>query len=108
MCLCDYVPRLTCGHTQVELVPGGKERPLTYEDRKEYVALAQQARLHESDAQMKALIKGVSTLVPTPLLNLFSWQDLEMRICGRTEINLDVLRRFVSSVRVCLRACCMA
>jgi hypothetical protein len=79
--------------TIVELIPGGKEKPLTYEDRKEYVALAQHARLHESDAQMKALVKGIGTLVPTPLLNLFTWQDLEMRICGRTEINLDVLRR---------------
>jgi hypothetical protein len=84
---------------QVELIPGGKEKPLTYEDRKEYVALAQHARLHESDAQMKALVKGIGTLVPTPLLNLFTWQDLEMRICGRTEINLDVLRRLAFAPR---------
>lgn len=79
---------------QVELVPDGKAKPLSYEDREEYIALTKYVRLHESDAQMEALLKGISNLVPAPVLNLFTWKDLEMRICGRTEIDLDVLRRF--------------
>jgi hypothetical protein len=32
-------------------------------------------------------------MVPVALLSLFTWQDLEMRVCGRTEINLTVLKR---------------
>ncbi len=77
----------------VELVPEGKERSVTYDDRKEYVSLARLARLSENMLQMKAIMRGMATLVPLPVLSLFTWQDLEMRVCGKTEINLEVLKR---------------
>lgn len=79
--------------TLVELVPEGKERSVTYDDRKEYVSLARLARLSENMLQMKAIMRGMATLVPLPVLSLFTWQDLEMRVCGKTEINLEVLKR---------------
>jgi E3 ubiquitin-protein ligase HECTD3 len=44
--------------TSVELLPGGKERSVTYEERELYASLVQQARLNESSAQMKAMWKG--------------------------------------------------
>jgi len=88
----DFTAILSNGES-VELVPGGKERKVSYEDREEYVELYKNKRLHESDTQMKAIWKGIRALVPCPLLSLFTPQDLELRVCGRTEINLEVLKR---------------
>jgi hypothetical protein len=79
--------------TVVELVPGGKEKTVSYDERTQYVALVQQCRLNESASQMKAIQRGIGSIVPLSLLSLFTWQDLEMRVCGRTEINLEVLKR---------------
>ena len=108
----NFTARLSDG-TSVDLMPGGKEKSVTFEEREAFASLVLECRLKESTAQMKAIWKGthfsffilsqtqiiylpkqgMSAMVPVSLLSLFTWQDLEMRVCGRTEINLTVLKR---------------
>jgi len=50
-------------------------------------------RLHESDRQIKAMRKGLTSVVPARLLELMTWQDLEWRVCGRPHVDVGLLRR---------------
>lgn len=53
----------------------------------------ERVRLHESDKQIQAMRKGLSTVVPESLLQLMTWQDLEWRVCGRPYVDVGLLRR---------------
>jgi len=55
-----FVTQLSDG-TEVELVPGGRERLVDYESRNEFVRLSVQARLKESDKQIAAIAKGLAS-----------------------------------------------
>jgi len=77
----------------VELKENGANIRVTYADRHEYVALALAARLSEHKQQIEAIRRGIGQLVPLQLLNLLAWNDLEVLICGRTYIDIELLRR---------------
>ena len=56
----------------VPVVPGGSTRPLTYDNRMEYVEAVLRCRLGELDRQMDAIRAGVACIVPARLLCLFT------------------------------------
>ena len=37
--------------------------------------------------------KGLATIVPLDLLSLFPWQSVEMMVCGKAEIDVDLLKQ---------------
>lgn len=39
-------------------------------------------RLNEAVEQYSAIRKGMSTVVPLNLLNMFSWKQVESMVCG--------------------------
>jgi len=75
------------------LKPNGDQIEVTFENRHEYIKLAEQTRLNESQLQIEALRKGLGDVVPLPLLDILSWEDLEWRVCGKPEIDFQLLRR---------------
>lgn len=77
---------------EVELIPGGKDMKVTWQNRKEFVRLLESFRLHEFDVQVEAIKIGLATIVPIHLLSLFTWQELEMSVCGKREIDLRLLK----------------
>jgi len=77
---------------EVEIKENGKNIPVTFHNRKEYVQLVEQYRLNEFNSQLQAIRRGLATIVPVPLLPLFTWQELEMMVCGKREIDLDYLK----------------
>jgi len=78
---------------EAEIKPNGKNLNVKFENRDEFVDLSIKTRLHEADQQIAAIRKGVNSLVPSNLLSLFSWYDLETLTCGTPEVNLDILRK---------------
>jgi hypothetical protein len=52
-----------------------------------------ETRLHESDQQVRAIRKGLHSVVPPNMLSLFSWYDLELMVCGNPHVDLKVLRK---------------
>ena len=68
--------------TEQELLPEGAERPVSFEDRQQYVALCTQARLSEWDEQMAAIREGLCEVLPPMMLACMSWQQLEKRVCS--------------------------
>lgn len=67
-------------------------KKITPENRREYVRLALNYRLHEFDAQVNAVREGLSKVVPVPLLTLFSGSELETMVCGSPDIPLSLLK----------------
>jgi E3 ubiquitin-protein ligase HERC1 len=86
-----FVTRLSDG-TEVELRPGGAKQRVTRDNAAEYVALAQQVRLHECSAQVAAIQAGLSQLVSVELLSLFTWREVEELICGVPDVSVESLK----------------
>jgi hypothetical protein len=77
----------------VPLKPNGENIDVTWANRDEYIALVEKERLNESRIQSNAIRKGIADVIPIHLLNLCTWQDLEMRVCGKPFIDIDLLKR---------------
>lgn len=77
---------------EVELIPGGTSRQLTYGNRLEYVHSVEQYRLREFDRQAEAIRGGLATTVPVKLLALFTWDEVEMMVCGKKQVDITLLK----------------
>lgn len=40
---------------------------------------------------MEAIRRGMASVIPCQLLPLFSWDELEVLVCGRKEVDIDLL-----------------
>ena len=88
-----WVTTLATGR-QVEVVPGGAARPLTWATRREYAAAALSVHMDQMRAQIGALRAGLATIVPVNVLSLFSGRQLEELVCGLTgRVDVDLLAR---------------
>jgi len=76
-----------------DLILGGENIKVTFENRLEYVQLVEKARLNESAVQMETIRRGVSDIIPISLLNLCTHQDIEWKICGKPFIDINLLKR---------------
>eukprot|EP01059_Diplonema_ambulator_P034918 TRINITY_DN8065_c0_g2_i1.p1 TRINITY_DN8065_c0_g2~~TRINITY_DN8065_c0_g2_i1.p1 ORF type:complete len:2193 (+),score=455.62 TRINITY_DN8065_c0_g2_i1:973-7551(+) len=76
-----------------DLVPHGRQVPVTLENRHTYCTLAAEAKLRESDLQVEEVRKGILEVVPNIVLALLSAQEIETRICGKPEIDISDLAK---------------
>lgn len=79
--------------TTVELRPGGTNSIVSFNQRLEWIELALRARLEEGSLQLKHVMRGLHSVVPAALFDLFTESDLEWRVCGSSHINVDLLQR---------------
>lgn len=77
---------------EVELIPGGKEIAVDFDNRLARCDMIEHYRLHEFDVQAAAVLRGLGSVVPPHLLVLKSWDQLEVMVCGRATIDLTLLR----------------
>jgi hypothetical protein len=78
---------------EVPLVPQGEKMAVTLENRELYVQLVEKTRLTESSQQLAALKDGLASVLPMELAPLFTPRELEVLICGRREVDVDLLRQ---------------
>ncbi|KAL4132957.1 hypothetical protein PRIC2_003286 [Phytophthora ramorum] len=78
---------------EVLLVPQGEKMPVTLANRELYVQLVEKTRLTESSQQLAALKDGLASVLPMELAPLFTPRELEVLICGRREVDVDLLRQ---------------
>lgn len=76
----------------IDLKDGGRDIAVTSENTAEYLALLENYRMHEFDVQVEAIRRGLATIVPVQLLPLFSWEDLELMVCGKKSIDIEYLK----------------
>lgn len=97
---------------EVELVPGGRDIRVTLANRLRFVDAALHWRLHEFDAQvgaqgpgrgrcgqghslflppaaqLAAMRRGLATMVPVRALSLFTWQEVEVLVAGKPDVDM--------------------
>lgn len=76
-------------HKVIDLIPNGRNIPVTEENKHEYVRLVVEYRLHTSVVeQMNNFITGFHEIVPKDLVTIFDEQELELLISGLPEIDV--------------------
>jgi other hect domain ubiquitin protein ligase E3 len=88
----NFCTRLS-DETIVDLKQNGRFIPVTYENKDEYISAVLACRFSESEKQSQAIREGLSKLVPNALLNLVTWRQLEDWVCGKPEVDIDLLKR---------------
>lgn len=64
-----------------------------FADREEYVSKAIQVRLNEGISQCEALRRGIAKIIPESLTNTVPHSELQVLVCGRTYIDVDLLTK---------------
>ena len=77
------------------IVPGGEDIKLTFSNRKVFSSYALKFRMEESEEQIAAILEGISYIVPVPLFRFMTGDALENWICGKPEIDLNLLQKIV-------------
>ncbi|KAF1779462.1 protein of unknown function DUF4414 [Phytophthora cactorum] len=77
----------------VDLIPNGRNVPVTDENKMEYVKLVTHHRMATGiRQQIDAFLKGFHQLVPPELIAIFNENELELLISGMPEIDIDDLK----------------
>ncbi|KAF9460708.1 hypothetical protein BDZ94DRAFT_1323842 [Collybia nuda] len=77
----------------VPLKEGGETLPVTQENKREFVQLSAQYRLHSSiKNQIESLSNGFYEIIPKDLITIFNEQELELLISGTPDIDVDEWR----------------
>lgn len=79
--------------TRMPLVSGGEEFPVTLDNWREYVQLAERVRLREGFVMYKVLRDGLSSVLPVELLPLFTPQEIEQLVSGTSTVDVALLRQ---------------
>lgn len=74
------------------LVANGKMKPVTAENVETWAQMTLEFKLHEFDEQIEAIQRGLAAIVPQKLLLLFTWQELEMMVCGHCQTDIGLLK----------------
>ncbi|KAJ1919240.1 E3 ubiquitin-protein ligase tom1 [Mycoemilia scoparia] len=74
----------------IDLIPNGRNIPVTEENKKDYVRLVTEQRLTASIRdQIDAFLQGFHDLVPKELIKIFNEKELELLISGLPDIDVD-------------------
>jgi hypothetical protein len=76
----------------VELIPGGLKQRVTFHNRFEYAAKVRKFKLGEVATQINAIKRGFACIVPLRIMQLFTWQQVEVLVAGEPDIDVDYLR----------------
>jgi hypothetical protein len=79
--------------SEMELFPGGSGEFVVYETRCQFCDLLQDYRLHEFDAQISSIARGLYALMPRDSLLLLTWHELEVLVCGSPSFDMDFWRK---------------
>lgn len=83
---------LSNGET-ISLVPDGADKLVTYDNRLEYCEMVKEQRLNENKLQVAAIRDGLVSVIPSEVLHLLTWQELEMKVCGNPEISVEAMKK---------------
>ncbi len=79
--------------SQVDLKPKGNQTKVKYEELTDYISETIMARLRESQPQYNSIKRGISKVIPQSLFNIVTAKELEIWVCGKPHVDIDLLRR---------------
>ena len=77
---------------EVELCENGNNKFLSLENKKLYIELVEKERLNEGKMQIQSIKNGLEQVIPIGLLKLLSWNELEMLVCGKPILDIELLK----------------
>lgn len=84
---------------EVDLVPNGRNVPVTEENKVEYLNKLAYYRLCDSvKEEIQLFAKGLGEIIPMDSLTLLDEQELELYLCGQSDYNVDDMKRNSSLV----------
>ena len=86
-----FVTTLSDGQL-VDLLEGGHNKEVTFENREEYAGLVIDKRLHEAELYLESMRLGMTDVIPEAVLSLYSWRVLERKVCGASGISVAELK----------------
>ncbi|KAI1139536.1 hypothetical protein F5Y05DRAFT_411725 [Hypoxylon sp. FL0543] len=73
-----------------DLIPNGRNIPVTEENKHDYVRLVVEHKLLTSvKDQMENFLKGFHEIIPAELISIFNEQELELLISGLPDVDID-------------------
>ncbi|KAI0142434.1 hypothetical protein F4776DRAFT_676310 [Hypoxylon sp. NC0597] len=73
-----------------DLIPNGRNVPVTEENKHDYVRLVVEHKLLTSvKDQMENFLKGFHEIIPAELISIFNEQELELLISGLPDVDID-------------------
>ncbi|XP_071946536.1 probable E3 ubiquitin-protein ligase HECTD4 isoform X2 [Antedon mediterranea] len=91
---CHKFTHTTLMGVEVELIEGGSDINLSWENRLDFIKAVKQLRMDEivSCERMQAVRCGLASIIPIQLLSLMTVRDIELRMCGLPTVDLDFLK----------------
>ncbi|EDO34473.1 predicted protein [Nematostella vectensis] len=79
-----------------DLIPNGRNIPVTEENKREYVKLVCQMKMTGAiRKQIDSFLEGFYEIIPKRLISIFNEQELELLISGLPNIDLDDLKSHI-------------
>jgi hypothetical protein len=63
------------------------------EQRKQLLNEINNIRLNECLKQIHSIIKGLSKMIPSSLLQFFTWEEVERLVCGKKTVDIELLKK---------------
>lgn len=76
-----------------ELCDGGSDKAVTLDNLEAYLSAVIRARMEESDDVMNIVKQGLNSILPVAALSLYTWKELEKRVGGVAEVDVDLLKQ---------------
>jgi len=76
-----------------DLIPGGTEISITADNFKEYYTYYRDYRLNEFRRQIEYIHQGLCSVIPNHFLTLLKDNELEEAVCGKSQIDIQLLKR---------------
>ncbi|GAB9472899.1 unnamed protein product [Globisporangium polare] len=83
---------LSDGHV-IELCEGGAAKTVTLDNLESYLRAVLRARMDESNDVMSIIKQGINSILPVTALGLLTWRELEKRVCGVAEVDVELLKK---------------
>lgn len=77
----------------VELVPGGEDVRVMWQDKEIYARAVENHRLNEFRPSCDDILRGIATILLANTLSLFTWKEFATLVCGKATVDIDLLRR---------------
>ena len=87
-----WTTRLSDGE-EISLVKDGTTKTVTYKEIDKYIKTVLETRFKEGEKQMQAIRKGFEIIFPTSVMGILTWKEIEYRIIGPTEIDIEQLKK---------------
>lgn len=80
-----------CDGRIVELVNGGKDKPVTLDNLESYLLLLTEYKINENILAIETFRSGLVSVIPEEALLLMSWDELQTIVCGTKTIDIQRL-----------------